>query len=180
MTTLETLLTDPETTGAWTLAPDRSSVGFRIKNMWGVLPVKGRFTDISGDGRLTDEGTISGRLTIEVASLRTGIGRRDRHLLSADFFDAERFPQIIVLVTALQPTVGNSAELQTNFTIKGISEPVPLPVTITESDDGSVRILGETQIDRTRFDVDWNKLGVMADTVTVSSEAVFVRSAETG
>ncbi|MHA7648962.1 YceI family protein [Mycobacterium sp. ML4] len=179
MTTLETLLSDPETVGTWALVPDRSAITFRIKNLWGLMPVKGKFTVFSGDGRLTDKGAVSGRVEIEVASLDTGIGRRDTHLRSADFFDAQRFGQITVVVTALQPGTGKAAELQTNFTIKGITEPVRLPVTITELDDGSVRISGETRIDRSRFDLDWNKLGVMSNTVTVATDAVFVHSAAT-
>ncbi len=179
MTTLETLLTDPETVGTWALAPDRSAITFKIRNMWGVMPVKGKFTEFSGTGHLTDKGAVSGRIDIQAASLDTGIGRRDKHLRSADFFDVEQFGQIAVVVNALHPATGKAADLQTNFTIKGNTEPVPLPVTITELDDGSVRISGETQIDRSRFDLDWNKLGVMSNTVTVSAEAVFVHSAGT-
>lgn len=179
MTTLETLLNDPETVGNWALVPDRSAITFKIRNMWGMLPVKGKFTEFSGDGRLTDRGAVSGRIDIQVSSLNTGIGRRDKHLLSGDFFDVERFGQIAVVLTALHPASGKAAELQTNFTIKGITEPVRLPVTITELDDGSVRISGRAEIQRSRFDLDWNKLGVMSDTVTVSAEAVFMRSAGT-
>lgn len=175
MTTLETLLSDPDARGTWALAPDRSTIGFKIKNMWGVLPVKGKFTDLSGEGRLSDRGAASGQIDIEVASLNTGIGRRDRHLRSEDFFDAERFPQITVVVTGVQPTTGNAADLQTDFTIKGVTAPVSLPVTITELGDGSVRISGTGELDRSRFGVDWNKAGVMSETVTVSAEAVFVR-----
>lgn len=175
MTTLETLLTDPDAVGGWNLEPDRSVVTFRIKNMWGVWPVKGKFTQFRGDGRLTENGEVSGRLDIDVASLDTGIGRRDKHLRSADFFDADRFPQIGVVVTALHPTTGRAAELQTSFTIKGNTDPVRLPVTITELDDGSVRVVGEAKLDRSKFGVDWNKLGMIAQTVTVAAEAVFVR-----
>ncbi|OBI81638.1 YceI family protein [Mycobacterium asiaticum] len=179
MTTLETLLTDPETSGAWALVPDNSKIEFKIKNMWGVWPVKGRFTQFSGEGRLGDKGAVTGRIDIDVASLNTGIGKRDEHLRSADFFDVERFPQIAVAVGGLQLGTGREAELQTGFTIKGITEPVRLPVTITELADGSVRISGTTQINRSRFNLDWNKLGVMSDTVTVSAEAVFVQSTHT-
>ncbi|MCV7197502.1 YceI family protein [Mycobacterium angelicum] len=175
MTTLETLLTDPEVVGGWTLNPERSTITFRIRNMWGVWPVKGRFTEFDGDGRLTERSAVSGRIDIEVASLDTGIGRRDKHLLSADFFDAERFPQIGVVVAALHPTTGRAAELKTDFTIKGRTEPVTLPVTISELDDGSVRVVGEAKLDRSLFGVDWNKFGMIAKTVTVAAEAVFVR-----
>lgn len=175
MTTLETLLTDPDSVGGWNLDPDRSDITFKVRNLWGVWPVKGKFTDFHGEGRLTEKGAVSGRIDIDVASLNTGIGRRDQHLRSADFFDVDHFPQIGVVVTALRPTTGRAAELETSFTIKGTTEPVCLPVTITELDEGSVRVVGEAKLDRSQFGLDWNKLGAMAQTVTVAAEAVFVR-----
>jgi len=176
MTTLETLLRDPEAAGVWNLVPDKSTISFKIKNMWGLLPVKGQFTEFSGDGQLTANGAVFGRVDIRVASLHTGIGRRDRHLLSADFFDAERFPEISVVVTGLQPSTGNAAELRTSFTIKGTTAEVLLPVTITELGDGSVRVAGEAKIDRFQFGVDWDMRGMIGAAATVSAEAIFARA----
>ena len=92
MTTLETLLNDPDTAGVWNLVSDQSTVSFKIRNIWGLINVKGRFTDVSGDGQVTGKGAIFGRVDIQVASLHTGIGKRDEHLRSADFFDADRYP----------------------------------------------------------------------------------------
>jgi polyisoprenoid-binding protein YceI len=178
MTTLETLLNDPDEAGLWNLEADRSAITFRIRNMWGLLNVKGRFTEFGGDGQLTGKGAVSGRLDIRTASIDTGIGKRDEHLRSADFFDVERFPEISVVVTAVQPTGGNTADLRADFTIKGVTAAVPLPATITGLDDGSVRITGETKIDRAQFDLGWNKLGVMAPAATVAAEIVFVRAAQ--
>lgn len=176
MTTLETLLSDPDTAGVWNLVPDHSAITFKVKNFWGLANVKGQFTEFNGDGQLTDKGSVFGHLDIDVASLRTGIARRDKHLLSADFFDAERFPKISVVITALQPKTGKGAELRASFSIKGVTDPVPLAVTITELDDGSVQIAGEAQIERSQFDLGWNKLGMVSDTVTASAQAVFVRA----
>ncbi|QUR66726.1 YceI family protein [Mycobacterium spongiae] len=176
MTTLETLLGDPDSAGVWNLVPDRSSVTFKVKNMWGLLTVKGAFTDFSGDGQLTAKGAVFGRVDIMVASLRTGINRRDQHLLAADFFDADRFPQMSVVVTALAPTSGKAADLRADFTVKGQSAPVPLPVTITDLGDGAVRISGEAQLDRSRFGLGWNKLGAIGATATASADVVFVRA----
>jgi polyisoprenoid-binding protein YceI len=176
MTTLETLLNDPDMAGVWNIAADRSAITFKIKNMWGLLNVKGHFTEFSGDGQLTGNGTVFGRLDIRTASLSTGIGRRDRHLRSADFFDVERFPEISVVITAVLPTQGRSAELRANFTIKGITAPLPLPVTMTELDGGSIQVSGETKVDRSQFDLGWNRLGMMSETVTVGAQAVFVRA----
>lgn len=176
MTTLETLLTDPDMAGAWTIDPDRSAVTFKIRNMWGLVNVKGRFTEFSGEGQLDGSGAVSGRLDIRAASVNTGIGRRDKHLRSADFFDVERFPDISVVVTAVRPTRGRAAELQASFTIKGVTAALPVPATITEFDDGSVQIAAETKVERSQFDLGWNRLGMMGETVTAAARAVFVRA----
>jgi polyisoprenoid-binding protein YceI len=176
MTTLETLLSDPDTAGVWNLVPAKSMIGFKIRNMWGLISVKGRFEDVSGDGQITGKGAIFGRVDIQVASLRTGIGKRDQHLRSADFFDAERFPEISIVVTAVEPTSGNAADLRATFTIKGVTAPVPLPVRITPLDDGSVRVLAETEVDRPQYDLGWNRLGMISERATVSADAYFVRA----
>jgi polyisoprenoid-binding protein YceI len=162
--------------GVWNLIPDRSAITFKIRNMWGLLNVKGRFTEFSGDGQLTGKGAVFGRLDIRTASLSTGIGRRDRHLRSADFFDVDRFGEISVVVTGIQPTKGRSADLRANLTIKGITAPLSLPATITELDDGSIRISGETKVDRSQFDLGWNRFGMIGATATAAAEAVFARA----
>ena len=164
--------------GVWNLVPDRSAITFKVRNMWGLLNVKGRFTEFSGDGQLTGKGAVSGRVDIRAASLNTGIGRRDKHLRSADFFDVERFGEISVVVTGVRPTQGKAADLRATFTIKGVTAPLPLPVTITELDDGSILISGQTEVDRAQFDLGWNRLGMVAATATAAAEAVFARSRE--
>jgi polyisoprenoid-binding protein YceI len=176
MTTLETLLNDPDLAGVWNIVPDRSTVTFKIRNMWGLVNVKGRFTEFTGDGQLTGKGAVFGRLDIRTASLNTGIGRRDEHLRSADFFDVERFPVISVVITAVHPTEGKAAELRASFTVNGVTAPLTVPVTVTEAGDGSIQISGETKIDRSQFDIGWNKFGMIASTATAAAQAVFVRS----
>lgn len=176
MTTLETLLNDPDAAGAWNLVPDHSVVTFKTKNMWGLLTVTGEFTEFTGRGELTRDGAVSGHLEIDVASLRTGIGLRNKHLLSADFFDAARFPEIRVVVTELRPTKGKHADLRTSFTIKGITDPVPMPVMVTECGDGSVRIAGQAEFDRAQFGLGWNRFGMIGATTTVSAEIFFAKA----
>ncbi|MDT5278714.1 MAG: hypothetical protein QOG95_5646 [Mycobacterium sp.] len=176
MTTVETLLNDPDTAGVWNLVPDRSTVSFKIRNMWGLISVKGRFTDFSGDGQITGKGAIFGRLDIRAASLNTGIGKRDEHLRSADFFDVERFPEISVVVTAVEPSTGNTADLRATFSIKGVTSPLPLPVQVTVLDDGAVRVSAKTEVDRAQFDLSWNRLGMVGKTATASADAYFVRA----
>ena len=176
MTTLETLLSDPDTAGVWNLVSDKSTISFKIRNMWGLISVKGRFADVSGDGQITGKGAIFGRVDIQVASLHTGIRKRDQHLRSADFFDADRYPEISVEVTAVEPTTGNAADLRATFSIKGVIAAVPLPVRAILLDDGSVRVSAKTEVDRAQFDLGWNRLGMVGDRATVSAEAYFVRA----
>jgi polyisoprenoid-binding protein YceI len=176
MSNVDTLLTDPDTAGVWNLDPDRSTVGFSIKNFWGLINVKGRFPDVNADGQITGRGAIFGRLDIQVASLRTGIGKRDEHLRSADFFDADRYPEISVEVTAIAPTTGEAADLQATFTIKGVTAPVRLPIQVSTLGGGAVRVAARTEIDRDQFDIGWNRLGMVAKTVTVVADAYFVRT----
>jgi polyisoprenoid-binding protein YceI len=176
MADIDTLLNDPDTAGVWSLDSHRSTVGFKIKNFWGLVPVKGHFTDVSGDGQVTGKGAIFGRLDIRVASLRTGIGKRDEHLRSADFFDADRYPDISVVVTAVEPTTADSADLRATFSIKGVTADVPLPVHVSALADGSLQVSVSTEIDRDQFDIGWNQLGMVAKTATVSADAYFVRA----
>ena len=176
MTKVDTLLNDPDTAGVWSLDPDRSTVDFKIRNFWGLISVKGRFTDVSGDGQVTSKGAVFGRLDIQVASLHTGIGKRDEHLRSADFFDAARYPDISVVVTAVEPATGNDAALRATVSIKGVTAEVPLPVHVIALDDDSVQVSAKTEIDRDQFDIGWNRLGMVAKTAKVSADAYFVRA----
>jgi polyisoprenoid-binding protein YceI len=173
---VDALLNDPDTAGVWRLDPDRSTVGFTIKNFWGLVNVKGRFTDVSADGHVTGKGAVYGRVDVQVASLRTGISKRDEHLRSADFFDADRYPEISVEVTAIESGAGDAANLRAAFTIKGVTAPVPLPVEVRTLSDGAVHVTGKTVIDRDQFGIGWNRLGMVATTATAFADVYFVRT----
>jgi polyisoprenoid-binding protein YceI len=176
MSDVNTLLSDPGTAGVWSLDAARSNVGFRIKNLWGLANVKGRFPNVNGDGQITSKGAIFGRLDIQVASLSTGIGKRDEHLRSADFFDAEHYPEITVEVTGIDSSAGDATNLQATFSIKGVTAPVPLPVQVSTAGDGALRVTATAVVDRDQFDIGWNRLGMVAKAATVSADAYFVRA----
>lgn len=168
---LRTLLTDPGAAGTWTLEPDRSSVRFSNKTLWGLVNVNGRFTEFSGSGSIGADGAVSGRLLIDAASLRTGIGKRDEHLRSADFFDTDVSPQIVVEVAG-----AGAGELQTTLTVRGSTLPLPLTAEVTRPEPGTVKIAARTKVDRTRWGVSGNMAGMMPATSALVVEAVFVKS----
>ena len=144
--------------------------------MWGLVPVKGRFSEFSGDGQITDRQTVFGRIDIKAASLDTGISMRDKHLRSADFFDVEKYPDISVVVTGAEAVGGDTVDLRANLTVKGTTEPVPLQAKVAVLDDGAVRVTTQADINRKDFGVDGNMIGMVGDATTLTADVVFRRA----
>ncbi len=175
MSTVTTFLS-PEAVGTWTLVPERSKIEFKNKTMWGLLNVKGRFTEFGGEGQIVYGGTVSGKIVIKAASPATGIRRRDIHLRSADFFDAENYPDIVVNVNGADPGDGNTVNMRADLTIRGKTVALPLQATVTTLDDGGVRVTATTTVERDQLDVSGNIAGMVGKTTTVSADAVFRRA----
>ena len=176
MASLSEFFSDPSSAGRWTVDPDRSAITVKSKSMWGLVPVKGRFTEFSGEGQLTAPQTVSGRVDIRAASLRTGIRKRDEHLHSADFFEAEKFPDISVVVSSADTVGADALDLSAQLTIKGTIKPVTLRTTVTPVGDGGMRLTTQATLNRQDFGVDGNLLGMIGDTATISGDLVFRRA----
>lgn len=165
--TLQSLLTDPTAVGTWKLVPNQSTVRFTSKTLWGLVPVKGKFTDVTGSGTVNADGTVSGRLTIKAASVSTGIAMRDNHLKQADFFDAAKFPDITVDVTG---------PLTATLSIRGTTLPLPVRFTVKHPDANTLQITAHAEIDRTKWGVSGNMAGMMPNTAVLTADTVFVRA----
>jgi polyisoprenoid-binding protein YceI len=175
MPSTQELLSNPESVGVWNVDPGRSTIGFKAKSMWGLAPVNGRFTEFSGDGQITDTQTVFGRIDIKAASLDTKIRKRNEHLRSADFFEAEKFPDISLVVTSAEAIDGDIVDLRAQLTIKGTTAPLPLRTKVAVLDDGAVRLSTQATIDRKDFGVDGNMMGMIPDKATISGDVVFRR-----
>ncbi|MGO4443508.1 YceI family protein [Mycobacterium sp. 2YAF39] len=173
MASLSEFFSDTASTGAWTAVADQSAIVAKSKSFWGVLPVKVRFTEFSGDGQVTSPQTVFGRIDIKTASLATGIAKRDDHLRSADFFEAEKFPDISVVVTNADSVDVDTLDLRAQVTIKGTTKPLNLKAKVTPVGDGGMRLTTEATINRQEFGVDGNMMGMIGDKVTISGDIVF-------
>jgi polyisoprenoid-binding protein YceI len=143
--------------------------------MWGLAPVTGHFTEFSGDGQITSAQRVFGRIDIKSASLDTNARKRDKHLRSADFFDAEAYPDISVVVTAADAITGDTLDLRAQLTVKSTTAPLPLRARVVVLDDGALRVSAQATVDRKDFGVDGNLLGMVVDKATVSGDVVFRR-----
>jgi len=177
MSTVTTLLSSPEAVGVWTLVPDQSRFDFKSTTFWGLTNVKGRFTEFSGEGRISQDGTAGGRVVIKAASLQTGIRLRDNHLRSADFFDAQHHPDIVVTVNGVDPADGDEATVRAEMTIRGNTVALPLRARVATLGDGAVRVTTTAPVEREQFEVSGNMAGMVGKTTIVSADTVFRRAA---
>jgi polyisoprenoid-binding protein YceI len=177
MAGVQELLGNPTSVGVWNVDPEQSTIAIKTKSMWGLVPVKGRFTEFSGDGQITNGQTVFGRIDIKSASLQTGIRKRDEHLHSADFFDAEKFPDISVVVTSAEAIDGDTVDLRAQLTVRGATKPLSLKTKVAVLDDGAVRLSTQATVDRKDFGVEGNLVGMIGDKATISGDIVFRRTA---
>lgn len=106
--------------------PVHSSVGFSIRHF--VSKVPGSFTKFNGTISV-DRANLeksSADATIEVASVNTANEKRDNHLKSADFFEAEKFGTITFKSTSWKQTGEDAFDVAGDLTIKGVTKPVVL------------------------------------------------------
>ena len=176
MASLSEFFSDPASAGTWTVDTGRSTIAVKAKSMWGLMPVKGRFTEFNGDGQVTAPQTVSGHLDIKAASLRTGIRKRDKHLHSADFFEAEKYPDISVVVTGADAVDGDTISLRAELTIKGKTRPLALKTKVAPVGDGGMRLTTQADLNRQDFGVDGNMAGMIGDNATISGDVVFRRA----
>ena len=114
----------------WAINPAHSTIEFSVKNFFFFI-VKGRLTEFAGNIVL-DEADIGGssvEVAIKAASIDTGKKRRDAHLRSADFLEADRYPYISFQSTKIEPGRDrDTLRLTGMLTIKGKSREVILDV----------------------------------------------------
>lgn len=113
----------------WVIDPNHSHLGFNITNMV-INKVHGRFDDfqISFTATKDDFSDAVVELTAKVASINTGVEKRDNHLRTDDFFDVEKYPTLYFRSTQIEMTGTGKAKLHGDLTMHGITKPVVVEV----------------------------------------------------
>ncbi|HVF55200.1 MAG TPA: YceI family protein [Pyrinomonadaceae bacterium] len=108
-----------------------SNVGFMIPILGGLSKVSGKFNDFTVQIVYDDKDITKSSVTatIKTASIDTGIERRDAHLRTADFFDAEKFPEITFQSKRVERK-GKQFIAYGTFTMRGVSKEIALPFTL--------------------------------------------------
>lgn len=112
----------------WTIDNTHSKIGFSVTHMV-VSETEGKFNDYSGMvvSKSDDFNGAEVSFTAKVSSIDTDNEKRDGHLKSADFFDAEKHPEISFKGNLVKS--GKGFKLKGNLTMKGVTKPVEFDVT---------------------------------------------------
>ncbi len=114
-------LIDP---GTWSIDASHSSVEFVARHLM-VTKVRGRFGSVEGTITIADDPLQSSvRASVDVASVSSGDAKRDEHLRSADFFDADTYPKIEFASTKVEDRGDGKYALTGDLTVHGVTKRV--------------------------------------------------------
>jgi polyisoprenoid-binding protein YceI len=170
MSTISPSKTTP--TGTWNADPVHSHLSFEVAYA-GTNTFRGGFHEY---GATLNDGVLEG--SAKVASVDVKDEQLNGHLLTPDFFDAERFPEITFRTSDLE---------HGELTIKGVTRPVAISASVSEPNVDPfgrerVGIALEATVDRNQFGVSWNAPNqgggnYLGDDVTIKADLALVREA---
>jgi len=157
MTTTTTL----PVAGTYKLDPSHTSVEFVARHLM-ISKVRGGFTQPEGTIHIDEVPERSSvEVTIPVDSLNSGDAARDQHLLSADFFDVEKYPTITFKSTAVEHVSFEQWKVTGDLTVHGVTKPVELDVEFegsvdTPFGDSRIGFSASTEVNREDWGLTWN------------------------
>jgi polyisoprenoid-binding protein YceI len=171
----------------WKTDASHTSIHFVARHMM-LAKVRGEFQDFSVDFNLDteqpDAAAVEAR--IQAASIFTKDGQRDGHLKSADFLNAEAYPELVFKSTKIERTGDDSAKLHGDLTIRDVTKPVVLDVAYLGSSKSpwgatSIGFEAKTKINREDWGLTWNvalETGgwLVGKEITIEIEAEFVQA----
>jgi polyisoprenoid-binding protein YceI len=172
----------------WNIDSSHSNVGFKVRHLM-VSNVKGVFGKIEGVVHVDEQDVTksTANVTIDTASIDTGVAKRDAHLKSPDFLDVAKYPTMTFVSTKVVKNGEGKLKVTGNLTLHGVTRPVVLdvegPSQVAKDPMGNLRsgASAETRINRKDFGLNWNKAmetgGVLVgDEVIISIEVEMIKA----
>ncbi|HTC74619.1 MAG TPA: YceI family protein [Edaphobacter sp.] len=130
--------------------PPQSTVKFSVK---ASVAIEGTFDKWDATLTFASPDVTTGVLDIKIqaASVNTGSGMKNDKLKGKDFFDADHDPLITYKSTKIVQTGPNTFDVPGTFTIRGVSKPETLTLTVSGVGTGSGTIKGTMAFDRKEF-----------------------------
>lgn len=117
----------------YVLDPEHVNIVWSANHL-GFSDVSGKFAKVTGSFLLDEAKPQNGSVEVAVhtASVLTGLPDFDKHLRSADFFNAEKFPVATFKSTRVERTGEKTAKVMGNLTLLGVTKPVTLDVKLNK------------------------------------------------
>lgn len=173
----------------WQLDPAHSEFQFKARHMV-VSSVSGKFERFHVTAETEGDNLESAKIIarVETDSINTGTKDRDKHLRSDDFFNAEKFPEIVFKSTSFEKKNDEEYTLKGDLTIRDITKPITLDVEYggkIKDPYGNQR-MGFTvtgKLSRKEYGLKWNELiesggAIVGDTIKIDCHVEFIHKDE--
>jgi polyisoprenoid-binding protein YceI len=137
------------------ISPTTSQIKFHVQSS---MDLTGKFDKWTSLLTFTSPDVTTGVLDIEIqaATVDTGSGMKNGKLKDKDFFDVKEFPTISFKSTGITQTGANTFDIPGTFTIRGVSKPETLQLTVSGVGTGSGAIVGTMAFDRKDYGMNKN------------------------
>ena len=164
------------TAPTFAVVPGQSSFKFFVK---ASMSVTGTFDSWNAKLTFANDDPASGLLDIKIRadSVNTGSGLKDRKMKGDDFFAADKYPLIGFRSTKIVKTGANTYEVDGDFTIRGVTKPEKLTLSVSGAGTASGTISGTMAFNRKDYGINGQiPLVRIADEVDVTMDLKVTRT----
>jgi len=167
--------------GTWKADPAHSRVEFAVDYLGGTF--RGAFSPFEAELRVGESGEATLTGVARAESVRVQDENLEAHLLSPEFFDSERTPQLTFASTDIR-THGDAVEIDGELTVRGVAQSVRLRGAVRPPigayGQERIGVTVDTKVDRTTFGLNWNAplddgTPALADDVLLTAELFFIK-----
>jgi len=139
-----------------------TNINFEVAHLV-ISTVTGRFDEFSGSFSLNDKNHLTSlNGTVKASSIDTDNEKRDKHLRSADFFDAEKYPELKLTADGFDIAPGKSKKIKAKLSMHGVTKDISVEVKfngLVKDPWGNQKagITAEAKINRKDFGLNWNE-----------------------
>jgi polyisoprenoid-binding protein YceI len=172
----------------WNIDAMHSEIGFKVKHMM-ISNVRGKFAAFNAIAKTHGDDFSSAKFDFSAAinSIDTGVADRDAHLKSDDFFNAEKFPEMVFKSTGIEKKDDENFIINGELTIRDVTQPIALTAEfsgIVQDPYGQTKagLSVNGKIKRSEFGLLWSAVTeagkvVVSDDIHLNCEMQFVKEA---
>ncbi len=174
---------------SWKIDPSHSEITFSVRHMM-ITNVRGRFEEFSGTVEFDEQNPANTMVDVQIAanSISTRDPKRDAHLKSPDFLNADQYPYLTFRSRKVEPVDATHARLVGDLTIREVTRSVILDVEYNGQSKApwgatSAGFSARTTLNRKDWDLTWNvalETGgwLVGDEMTVNIELELIKQLE--